>query len=171
MTSLNDQQHSRTIGLYPIFLLFFSLLITFGPATSMAQSGTTPKKNSMNTEKRNNSEKRNNPEKLTDSGKLTNPVVKKAIEALQTGNADTWFSLFTNKAELFDDGHKVDLITFFKKALGHERFISLDKVENEGLDLYGRFHSDNWGEFQTYFKFQIDAAGKIHRLDIGQASY
>ena len=102
---------------------------------------------------------------------LTNPVVKTAIEALQKGDGDTWFALFTYKAELYDDGNKTDFRKFFKKALGHERFTSLDKVENGGLDCYGRFHSDTWGDFQTYFKFHIDPAGKIYRLDIGQASY
>jgi hypothetical protein len=29
---------------------------------------------------------------------------------------------------------------------------------------------DQWGDFQAYFKFQLSPAGKINRLDIGQAS-
>lgn len=101
--------------------------------------------------------------------KLTNPIVKKAITALQAANKDDWFSLFTDKAELFDDGNKTDLSVFFNKALGHERFTSIDKVENNGLDLLGKFHSDTWGDFKTYFRFHINAEGKIDRLDIGQA--
>lgn len=102
---------------------------------------------------------------------LTNPVVKKAIDALQAGDKKAWFVLFTENAELFDDDHKMDFKSFFEKALGHERFISIDKIENNGLSLYGRFHSDQWGNFKTYFKFQLNAEGKIIRLDIGQASY
>src|ERR1700730_16880941 len=53
---------------------------------------------------------------------------------------------------------------------GHERFTSIDRVENNGLDLTGAFHSDRWGDFQTYFRFQLSHAGKISRLDIGQAT-
>lgn len=102
---------------------------------------------------------------------LTNPIVKNAIEALQNNDKKAWFALFTEDAELFDDGHKMNFKSFFDKALGHERFTSIDKVENNSLDIYGKFHSDQWGDFKTYFKFHINTAGKITRLDIGQASY
>lgn len=106
-----------------------------------------------------------------DTSKLSNPAVKAAIAALQLGNKNDWFALFTDDATLYDDGNKMEFRSFFEKALGHERFTSIDKTENNGLDVYGRFHSDQWGDFKTYFKFQINAAGKISRLDIGQANY
>ncbi len=102
---------------------------------------------------------------------LKNPVVRKAIIALQSADRDTWFSLFTPDAALFDDGHRVDFKTFFGKAFGHERFTSLDKIENNGLNIYGKFHSDQWGDFKTYFKFHLNEDGKISQLEIGQASY
>lgn len=102
---------------------------------------------------------------------LTNTTVRKAIDALQSGNAQAWFALFTKDAALYDDGHKQNLRSFFGSALGHEYFTHIDKEENNGLDVYGRFHSDKWGDFKTYFKFHLDAEGKIHQLDIGQADY
>jgi len=108
---------------------------------------------------------------VMNTDKLTNPIIKKAIEALQTNDKKAWFALFTNDAELFDDGHKMNFKNFFEKALGHERFTSIDKVENNSLDIYGKFHSDQWGDFKTYFKFKVNTDGKISRLDIGQASY
>ena len=94
---------------------------------------------------------------------VTNPVAKKAIDALQAGDKNAWFELFTTDAQLFDDGNKIDLKGFSESALGHERFTSIDKVENEGLNLYGKFHSDKWGDFKTYFKFHINGSGKINR--------
>ncbi|QEM14525.1 hypothetical protein DEO27_022855 [Mucilaginibacter rubeus] len=105
------------------------------------------------------------------TGKLSNTVVKQAIEALQNGDKKAWFALFTNDAQLFDDGNKMNFKSFFEKALGHERFTSIDKVEQNGLHVYGKFHSDQWGDFKTYFKFTIDANSKISKLEIGQASY
>ncbi|HVI45832.1 MAG TPA: hypothetical protein VM802_13240 [Chitinophaga sp.] len=102
---------------------------------------------------------------------ITHPVVKAAIDALQQGDNAAWSALFTDNAELYDDGNKRDLRSFSRDAVGHERFTSIDKVENNGQDLYGRFHSDQWGDFKTYFKFHIDSGGKINRLDIGQANY
>ena len=102
---------------------------------------------------------------------ITNRIVKEAIDALQAGDKNAWFELFTNDATLFDDGNKIDFKGFSESALGHERFISIDKVENEGLSLYGKFHSDKWGDFKTYFKFHINSSGKIYRLETGQADY
>jgi len=104
---------------------------------------------------------------ITDA--LTNPTVKAAIDALQKGDRQAWSDLFEPDAELYDDGSPRSLRNFIKDALGRERFTSIERVENNGLDLTGAFHSDQWGDFRTYFRFQLSAAGKIQRLDIGQA--
>ncbi|TWV96191.1 hypothetical protein [Chitinophaga pinensis] len=109
--------------------------------------------------------------KTMNTDKLTNTTVRKAIDALQSADSKAWFALFTADAALYDDGNKMNFRSFFEKTFGHERFTSIDKVENNGLDLYGHFHSDQWGDFKTYFKFHINSDGKINRLDIGQASY
>ncbi len=100
---------------------------------------------------------------------LTNPTVKAAVDALQNGDRKTWSSLFEADATLYDDGAPRSLEKFTREALGHERFTSIDRVENNGLGLTGAFHSDQWGDFRTYFRFQLSASGKIKRLDIGQA--
>jgi hypothetical protein len=104
---------------------------------------------------------------LTD--KLTHPTIKQAIDALQAGDKDKWFPLFTPDVELLDDGISMNFNAFFDKALGHERFTSIDNVKDNGLTIYGRFHSDTWGDFNTYFKFHLNAGGKICKLEIGQA--
>jgi hypothetical protein len=100
---------------------------------------------------------------------LTNATVKAAIDALQEGDRQAWASLFEPDARLFDDGSPRSLQKFTDDALGHERFTSIERVENHGLDVIGAFHSDKWGDFRTYFRFQLSPAGKIKRLDIGQA--
>lgn len=108
-------------------------------------------------------------QEIMDTGKLTNPIVKAAFDAWQKGDAKLWLSFFTADAKLFDDGNPRNFQGFVKDACGHERFTSIDKVENNGLAIYGRFHTESWGDFNTYFKFTINAEGKINRLDIGQA--
>jgi len=104
---------------------------------------------------------------------LTNTTVKSAIEALQSGDRKAWSALFEPDAKLYDDGSPRPLQKFTDDALGHERFTSIERVENHGLDVIGAFHSDRWGDrwgdFRTYFRFQLSPAGKIERLDIGQA--
>jgi hypothetical protein len=73
---------------------------------------------------------------------LSNPTVKAAIESLQKGDRRAWSALFENDATLYDDGSPRSLEKFTKDALGHERFTSIDSVENNGLDLIGGFHSE-----------------------------
>ncbi|KWF27859.1 hypothetical protein WL84_12340 [Burkholderia cenocepacia] len=100
---------------------------------------------------------------------LRHPVVRSAINALQQGDGAAWAALFASGATLYDDGHPRDLHAFSRDAIGTERFTTIDRVDNNGLDVYGQFHSDRWGTFRTYFKFQVDDKGRITRLDIGQA--
>ena len=114
-----------------------------------------------------NSTKQNN---KMDTLKLTNETVKKAFNAWQNGDSKTFLSYFTADAKLYDDGNSRDFQKFVKEACGHEKFTSIDKVENSGLDIFGNFHTKSWGDFKTYFKFHIIAEGKINRLDIGQAN-
>jgi hypothetical protein len=104
---------------------------------------------------------------LTDT--LRNPTVKAAIEALQRGDRSGWSALFEPGAQLFDDGQPRSLARFTRDALGHERFTSIERVGEDGLEVVGGFHSDQWGDFKTCFRFQLSPAGKIRRLDIGQA--
>ncbi len=101
--------------------------------------------------------------------KVTNDNVRKAIEALESGDK-IWYSYFTENPVMTDDGNKVDFKNFFAKALGSEKFITIDKVENDGKDIYGNFKAGNWGTFRVFFKFHQNADGKFNRLDIGQAN-
>jgi hypothetical protein len=139
-------------------LFFFVFLL----ATTLSVKGQTNTSQKIKTTKNNT---------IMNTDNLTNNTVKSAIDALQSADASTWYALFTTGPELHDDGHKMNFKNFFDKALGHERFTSIDKVENNGLDIYGKFHSDQWGDFKTYFKFYINPEGKIFRLEIGQANY
>lgn len=99
---------------------------------------------------------------------FTNVHVKKAIEALQAANSEDWFKCFNFQVKFTDDGNKADFVTFSQQALGNDRFIYIDRVENNGLDIYGKLHTKIWGKFDVYFKFQQDKDGKFNRLDIGQ---
>ncbi|MDQ0064818.1 hypothetical protein [Chryseobacterium lathyri] len=104
-----------------------------------------------------------------DTDKLTNTKVREAFDAWQKGDSRTFLSFFTAEPKLYDDGNPRDFQKFVKSACGHESFTTIDKVDNEGKDIYGNFHTESWGDFRTYFKFHQNAEGKFDRLDIGQA--
>ena len=104
-----------------------------------------------------------------DINSLTNPTVRAVIKALQDGDKEAWAALFEPVATLYDDGSPRSLREFTREAVGHERFISIDRIDNGGLDLIGDFRSEKWGDFRTYFRFHLSPSGKVLRLDIGQA--
>ncbi|MFT3927056.1 MAG: nuclear transport factor 2 family protein [Myxococcales bacterium] len=103
------------------------------------------------------------------SERLKNPIVRATIDALERGDRATWDSQFEPDATLYDDGSPRSLREFIEQALGHERFTSIESVSDDGLEVVGAFHSDQWGNFRTFFRFKLSPAGKIRRLDIGQA--
>lgn len=103
--------------------------------------------------------------------KITNPKVKQAIEALQAHDKTTWYTFFTDDAVFTDDGRTLDFKSFFDNAFKHkEKFLTIEKVENDGKDIYGNFYAGQWGTFKVFFKFHQQADGKFNRLDIGQAN-
>ncbi|CAM5776940.1 hypothetical protein LMIY3S_05786 [Labrys miyagiensis] len=106
---------------------------------------------------------------MTDLSKIADPAVRAALDAFQKGDKAGWLAAFASDAELTDDGNPRSFFGFSNDALGHERFTSIDEVEEGGLSVTGQYHSDQWGNFRTFFKFHVGAGGKFERLDIGQA--
>lgn len=102
-----------------------------------------------------------------DLNKISNPTVKKAIEALQAGDK-SWYTFFIEKPVMTDDGNPVDFKSFFAKALGTEKFLTVDSVENNGKNIIGDFKAGSWGTFKVFFKFHQNTDGKFTQLDIGQ---
>lgn len=137
--------------LYLFVFIAFSLT-AYGQSANKTNTKKTEKTSKMNTEK------------------LTNQTVKSAFDAWQNGDSKLFLSFFTIDAKLYDDGNPRDFQKFVKEACGHEKFTTIDTVENDGFDIKGNFHTESWGDFKTYFKFHINPDGKFSRLDIGQAN-
>jgi hypothetical protein len=99
--------------------------------------------------------------------------VRTAIQAMNSRNKEQWFDLFSPNAQLTDDGDPHDL----KKWSDEELFgssvsylASIDKIEDDGLTIYGKMHSGRWGECKTFLKFRVEN-GKVTRLAVGQTDY
>lgn len=138
------------------------LIIIFAFSVSLSACGQT-------TQNKNQTSSNKNTENNMDFSKLTNPTVKSAIEALQANDLKVWYSYFANDAVFTDDGRTLGFKSFFDNAFDKkEKFISIDKVENDGKNIYGNFYAGQWGTFTVFFKFTVNEEGKISRLDIGQ---
>ena len=78
------------------------------------------------------------------TAQLTNPLVKRAVAALNNGDRAAWFALFTTDATLTDDDHKQDFVQWSDNEIfgkGQGRLMQIDREENHGLTVYGRFDS------------------------------
>ena len=105
-----------------------------------------------------------------DFSKITNSQVKQALEALEDNNKEAWFALFTTNAKFTDDGRTMDFKSFFDNAFSKkEKFLTIEKIENNSKDITGNFYAGQWGTFKVFFKFHQNTDGKFHQLDIGQA--
>ncbi len=101
---------------------------------------------------------------------LSEPLVKAAITAMNAGDRAGWFDLFAPDATLADDGNTVDFRGWSESELfGDNRgyVTAIERVEDDGRTVYAQFHSDKWGDFLTFMKFEV-SGGMITRLDLGQ---
>jgi hypothetical protein len=100
-------------------------------------------------------------------------VVRSAVVALNARDKKGWFGLFSEKPKFSDDGIPRDLVKWCEEELfgSAQAYIAyIDKVEDGGRTFHARYHSDKWGDFQTFWRFTVKD-GKISKLDVGATSY
>ena len=101
---------------------------------------------------------------------LHNSVVRAALTALHAGDRKAWLALFDTHAILTDDGDKRNYVEWSDTELfgkGNGRIINIESEAADGLTINTLFHSTVWGEFKTFWTFEIQG-DKITRLDVGQ---
>ena len=151
------------------FIITFSAWALCFSVMSCAQN-----KNAENAQKNSKNKNLSTPkrqDKIMDLSKITNQTVNAAMEAWQNGDSKTFLSYFTANPSMTDDGNPRNFQSFVKDACGKEKYLTIDKVENDGKDVFGNFKAGNWGTFKVFFKFHQNNEGKFERLDIGQAKY
>lgn len=106
-------------------------------------------------------------------GTIGDALVRSAVVALNGRDREGWFALFSEKAAFSDDGIPRDLVKWCEEELfgsAQAYIISIDEVEDGGLTFYARYHSDTWGDFQTFWRFRAEK-GKVSKLDVGATHY
>jgi hypothetical protein len=104
---------------------------------------------------------------------IDHPIVKSAIESMNSRNKKRWYELFSGNPLLTDDGNPYDFTEWCERELFGSSLAylaSIDKVEYGGLTIYGRFHSDQWGDFKTFLRFHVENE-KITKMEVGQINY
>jgi hypothetical protein len=101
----------------------------------------------------------------TRAEELTNPAVQAVVAAMRDGNREAFFAAFAPSAELTDDGHPQPLEQWADREIfqahGH---LDVEREDNNGLELVGPFHSDQW-DMKTMWRFRV-INGRVQRLDV-----
>lgn len=95
-------------------------------------------------------------------------MVRTAISALQAGDKLGWLTCFTAGAKLFDNGKRRSMFNFTRDHVGAMRFTEIERVDNDGRDVYGVIRLRDEQDIHAYFKVRLDAAAMCSRLDIGR---
>jgi hypothetical protein len=96
---------------------------------------------------------------------LANPTVRGVVTAMRDGNREAFFSAFAPSAKRTDDGEPQPLAKWSDREIfrAHGR-LTVDRENRDGLELIGRFHSDQW-DMKTVWRFEV-VDGRIRRLDV-----
>lgn len=101
---------------------------------------------------------------------LSHPIVKAALTAVNQNDRAAWQALFTPNATLTDDGNPRPYMKWADTEIfgkGNGRISTIDSEEAGGLTVNAVFHSAVWGEFKTFWNFEVQDS-QISRLDVGQ---
>jgi hypothetical protein len=96
---------------------------------------------------------------------LSHPVVRAVVGAMHGGDRTRFLAAFGPNAKLLDDGESQPLFDWVDREIfrAHGR-LDVEREANHGLELVGRFHSDQW-DMETVWKFDV-ANGRVRRLDV-----
>ncbi|MFD1937746.1 MULTISPECIES: nuclear transport factor 2 family protein [Nonomuraea] len=99
-----------------------------------------------------------------------NPVVAKAIDAINSGDRAAFVALFTPGATMSDDGSERDLEGWIDREIfdadGHFRIQSQDP---DGLTMLVRFTNSTYGAMNTRWHFVLsDDGASLRRFETGQ---
>lgn len=105
-----------------------------------------------------------------DFEQLTNPVVKSAFIAWNTGNRDAFTALLTDNITFIHNGEKEEIMTFsdhffFGESIGS--FVRISKTEDAGQTVYATLETEETGKVDVLMTFQI-VSGKISHLNAGR---
>jgi SnoaL-like domain len=106
---------------------------------------------------------------MVETNDIADPVVRKFVEAINTGDRDAFFALLTDDARMSDDGSERDL----KEWVDREIFSSDGRMEIEsqsdaGRSLIVNYTNSTYGTMRTHWEFTLEG-DKVARFETGQA--
>ena len=97
------------------------------------------------------------------------PVVRKFIEAVNTGDRDGFFALLTDGATMSDDGSERDLQDWVDREMfSAEGRLEVESQSDDGRSLIITATNSTYGAMRTYWRFTVED-DRVARFETGQA--
>lgn len=99
----------------------------------------------------------------------SNPVVARLVAAINNGDRAAFLAGLTPDATLTDDGRPRSVRDWIDREIfGVHGHLSVEREQDQGLHLLGRYRNDTWGEMSTFWTFTI-SGDKVSGIETGQA--
>ncbi|WP_327683087.1 nuclear transport factor 2 family protein [Kitasatospora sp. NBC_00458] len=103
------------------------------------------------------------------TAKLSDPTVRAAVTAINSGDRAAFVALLTPDATMSDDGNDRDLQDWIDREIFTSRgHMDVQSESDGGRALLANYSNETWGEMRTAWRFTVDG-GRISRFETGQA--
>ena len=100
---------------------------------------------------------------------LNDGVVRKFIEAVNTGDRDGFFALLTGGATMSDDGSERNLQDWIDREMfSAEGRLEVESQSDDGRSLIITASNSTYGAMRTFWEFTVEG-DKVARFETGQA--
>lgn len=100
---------------------------------------------------------------------LHDATVRAVVTAINKGDRETFYSLFSDDATMSDDGTERDFRQWTEREIfssnGH---MNVDSQSPDGRSLVASYRNDTFGEMRTSWTFTVED-GEVTRMEAGQA--
>jgi hypothetical protein len=106
---------------------------------------------------------------VVEPDELSDPVVRRFVEAVNTGDRDAFFALLTPDASMSDDGTERDLEEWVdREVFSTEGWMEVESQSEGGGSLIVNYTNSKWGSMRTAWRFTVEGE-RVSRFETGQA--
>jgi hypothetical protein len=106
---------------------------------------------------------------MVEPSDLADPVVRKFVKAVNTGDRDALSALLTDHATMSDDGSERDLTEWVDRELfSAEGRLEVESQSDDGRSLIINVTNSTYGTMRTFWRFTVEGE-RVARFETGQA--
>ena len=106
---------------------------------------------------------------MVEPDQLNDRVVRKFVEAVNSGDRDAFFALLTDDASMSDDGSERDLTEWVDREIfSADGRMEIESQSDDGRSLVVDYTNSTYGSMRTHWEFTVEG-DKVAHFETGQA--